>query len=462
MELFGANINLFGGSRHQREVVPGIPPTTDPKSDWAKQPDVDGEKSGSYAERIEYVTDQERALKIATYYRCMELRANTMAQLTPQYQVLNAAGGNFVENNRRPWRHLNYLMQRQPNPLMSAFEMWRQTEVEVVARGNAFILIERDVFGMPDRLWLASSGSYNPMDDEYLLVFNGIGGQQAIIAKGADVIHIANTFRDQGGYLGKSTLNYAKDMLTLSKTLDQNALETAAKGGRVKLIIGEEKPAQGAGTLAFGLMNKQEMQKYAREINRDIYKQDVVSIRGLDKVQNVSMTAADMQLFDQRQFGVAEICRVMATPRTLAMDGSNSSYKTPEADRLDFLMNCIQPKRRLIEDELNRKLLTIPGVKDAEEVFGTARIHLCELPLMMFDSKGRAEIAKLRLESGTATVNELRKDWDMPAVENGDTPTVSANLMTLEALMAKSEAATQLKPGNYTVPNNQEPKNEEK
>ena len=136
------------------------------------------------------------------------------------------------------------------------------------------------------------------------------------------------------------------------------------------------------------------------------------------------MSAADMQLFDQRQFGVAEICRVMATPRTLAMDGSNSSYKTPEADRLDFLMNCIQPKRRLIEDELNRKLLT-------EDDFDRARIHLCELPLMMFDSKGRAEIAKMRLESGTATVNELRKEWDMPAVPNGDISYISTNLAEL-------------------------------
>ena len=39
----------------------------------------------------------------------------------------------------------------------------------------------------------------------------------------------------------------------------------------------------------------------------------------------------------------------------------------------------------------------------------------------------------------------------MPAVENGGTPLASANLMTLDALIAKSEAATTLKPGNYTV-----------
>ena len=36
-------------------------------------------------------------------------------------------------------------------------------------------------------------------------------------------------------------------------------------------------------------------------------------------------------------------------------------------------------------------------------------------------------------------------------MENGDEPMASANLMTLKALIAKSDAAQQLKPGTYTV-----------
>ena len=32
----------------------------------------------------------------------------------------------------------------------------------------------------------------------------------------------------------------------------------------------------------------------------------------------------------------------------------------------------------------------------------------------------------------------LRKEWDMPTVEDGDTPLASANLMTLKALLAKT------------------------
>ena len=67
------------------------------------------------------------------------------------------------------------------------------------------------------------------------------------------------------------------------------------------------------------------------------------------------------------------------------------------------------------------------------------------------DAKGQAEVDKIQLETGASTINEIRAKYDRPAVENGDEPMASANLMTLKALIAKGET-TELKPGNYTVP----------
>ena len=101
--------------------------------------------------------------------------------------------------------------------------------------------------------------------------------------------------------------------------------------------------------------------------------------------------------------------------------------------------------------------------------YGTRDIHICEDPLMVMDPERRAKVAQLKMQAGLCTVNEARRDFDMPAVEDGDVPMASANLMTLKALIAKSvpmasanlmtlkaliaksDASTQLKPGNYTV-----------
>ena len=70
---------------------------------------------------------------------------------------------------------------------------------------------------------------------------------------------------------------------------------------------------------------------------------------------------------------------------------------------------------------------------------------------MVMDPERRAKVAQLKMQAGLCTVNEARRDFDMPAVEDGDVPMASANLMTLKALIAKSDASTKLKPGNYTV-----------
>ena len=116
------------------------------------------------------------------------------------------------------------------------------------------------------------------------------------------------------------------------------------------------------------------------------------------------------------------------------MEDAGSSYKMPEHATQEFMLRTIQPRIREWEDELNAKLLTA-------EDFGKRRIHVCELALKRLDAKGQAEVDKLQLETGAATVNDIRAKYDRPAVENGDEPLASANLMTLKALMAKGEEA---------------------
>lgn len=414
----------------------------------AAQP-TDDSVSGSYRENIAVVSSQDVALRIASFHRCVTLRANTMAQMTCQYQRLNTKGGNFVQDNYGKAGELNYLLQVAPNPMTTAFDLWRQVEIETIMRGNAFVLIERGEDGWPRAFWLARCAGYDPVTCKYNLSWNAPGGVAYAIADAADVIHIPNTFKYPDGVMGIPTLTYARDMLSLAATLDRESLENAAKGGKVKLILQQEKtPYRGLGG---GMLKKDELIKYAQELERVVYGHDIIGLHGVTNVSPISLNATEMQLFEQRQFGVSEICRMLDVPRTLNMDGSNSSYKTPEADRLDFLMNCIQPKRRHIEDELNRKLLT-------RYDYGRRRIHLCELPLMLFDRKGQAAIDKDRLATGAGTVNEIRQQYDLPAVPDGDIVYVSTNLAELGSAKLRDVSAG--RPSTSEEPK-EEPKEEE-
>ena len=146
------------------------------------------------------------------------------------------------------------------------------------------------------------------------------------------------------------------------------------------------------------------------------------------------------------QLGITydDVARYWGVPRPLLMLDTNSHYNDYQNATMEFHTRTILPLKNRNEKEIARKLI---GFKD----YGTRDIHICEDPLMVMDPERRAKVAQLKMQAGLCTVNEARRDFDMPAVEDGDVPMASANLMTLKALIAKSDASTQLKPGNYTV-----------
>ena len=404
------------------------PTSTLKSSNGKKQPT----KGGSFEERIVSARNPQTALTVSAVYRATELRAKTIGQMPVQYQQKDNEKGNFL-----PWmyglgKRMNYLLQEEPNPLMSGPALWEQVTINRLMWGNGFVYIERDVFGDPVHLWLAECGGFDWGNNTYNITYmTNYGPMMKVNVKPQDIMHFPNTFRFDDGIWGKSTLRYAAETLSLIKTEKAQSLETAAKGGRVKLIIGEEKPASTQGTMASGLYSKDAMNNYADEINDRIYQKDVVAMRGLDKIQNISMSAQDMQLIEQLNLGLDDVARFWAVPRPLLMLDTNSHYNDYSNATMEFLSRTIGPDKTDMEKEIARKLL---GVK----YYGVRRIHICDKPLLAMDPERQAKVAKMQLEAGIKTVNELRAENDMPTVENGDEPMASANLLTLKALLAKS------------------------
>ena len=455
MELFGSN--FFGFGRKERESLTpqqqakaGIPVTTDPNHPTNQQQKQDG--GGSFEERIVSARHPRVALTVSAVYRAVELRAKTIGQMQMQYQVRDREGGNFVMDVTKPRQNqvsfgtrLNYLLQVEPNPMMSAQSLWEQVTVNRLMLGNGFVYIERDELGEPKYLWLAECGGYNLGTNTYVITYMGDKGiVKNKIAPREDVLHFPNTYRERNGFWGISTLRFAFDTLSLIKTEGRLALETAAKGGRIKGIISEKQPQQGVGTLAYGLLNQSEVGKTAQEMQRKFYSgEDIVSMHGLEQFQNLSLSAQDMQMIELLGMSHDDVARFYATPRPLLMMDTNSHYTTYTNATMEYLSRTIAPDGAEMEAECFRKLLNIYD-------FGQHRFHLCEQPLLRMDKETQAKIDGYHLQNGW-TFNEVRAEHDLPAVEGGDEPMGSANLMTLKALMAKADAATQLKPGNYTV-----------
>lgn len=390
-----------------------------------------------------------KSLLVPAWCRGVSLIMQTMGQMQVQWQRMNGEGGNFIEDRYGFGRKINYLLQVRPNPLMTASEMQEQIEYRKIYWGNAFVYIERDRYGDPEYLWLCTSGAYDPIMDSYILVYNGqYGPNVKVSVPSGDVLHFKNVFLTEDMYMGIPMIWVAMNALSIAATGNEQSLQDMAKGGKMKLILGEETNGN-ITPIAKGLYNKEAMDRYAREIQEKMYTSDVVALRGLDKIQVVSQTSQQLQLLESRGFEVAEIARILGIPRIMMMeDGGN--YKMPEHATQEFLLRTIQPRIRKHEDELNSKLLK-------PEDFGKRRIHVCELALRRLDAKGQAEIDKLHLETGWS-VNELRSQYDLPNIPDGEKHYVSTNLAEVGSEKLRSaggqSAPQESKPSDELEPSN--------
>ena len=428
--------------RQKREAPSPIdvPATT---TEGAGKPTV---ASGTFEERIVRAGSPQLALTVSAVYRATELRAKMAGVMPVQYRKKDSAGGNYTVDMRGLGRRINYLLQEQPNPITTAASLWEQVAIDRIMKGNGFVYIERmPGMDIPKALWLVRLGNYDIITGRYNISYlSDYGYVVKVDVPREDVLHFPNTFRMQNGFWGISTVQYAAETLSIIKTQKAQSLETAAKGGRMKLVIGESLNNGQMAPIGSGMFDPKEVDKYAAELNDKIYQQDVIALRNLNSVQNISMSAQDMQLLEQMNLGLDDVARFWAVPRPLLMLDTNSHYNDYQNATMEFHTRTILPDKTEMEKEIARKLI---GFAD----YGYRDIHICEKPLLAMDPERQAKVDQLLLQNGTKTPNEIRQEHDMPAVENGGTPLASANLMTLDALIAKSEAATQLKPGNYTV-----------
>lgn len=403
--------NWFSLFRRREVQTPGVPASTVSQAPQApKGADWQANVVRPYG---------RSSLLIPTWTRCVTLIMQTMGQMVTQYQRMNGEGGNFVEDRYGKNGYLNYLLQVRPNPMMTASQMQEQIEYRKIYYGNAYVYIERGADGYPVNLWLCTGGGYDPLSNRYNLVYNSDRGPRMKVECDArDVLHFKNTFMTEDYYMGIPTIDYAFKALTIAATGDEQALQDMAKGGKHKVLIQENKePSYGTR----GRANQQELRKMKDEFAQDWMSNDVVILDNVADAKVISQTAQQLQLLEQRGYSDEALCRLMGVPKIIAIVGDGGgNYRMPEHATQEFLLRTIQPRIREHEDELNSKLL-LPGD------FGKRRIHVCELALKRLDAKGQAEIDKLHLESGWS-VNEIRSQYDLPNIPDGDDHYVSMNL----------------------------------
>lgn len=369
-----------------------------------------------------------KAMLLSAVYRCVEVISDSIAQLPCEPYRIDSDGCKIKFT-----KHPTYnLLNREPNQNMSKFTFMKTMVVSMLLTGNAYALIERDERGNAKALYYIPTELVTILKPQTITdtISYSITGMKNVV-EDCNMIHILNFTSD--GYEGISTLAYARKTLGLAMDAEANA-EGFFKGG-----------ANVAGLLKCNspLTNKQKeslKSSWNSAFNGSTGTPNGVAVLDADlDFQSVTVNPSDAQLLETRQFNVIDICRFFGVSPVKAFDLSKSSYNTIEQMQLAFLTDTLQPLLEKIECEFQRKLYK-PSEKDNITVrFSTA-------PLLRADKQSQANYYNTLFQMGVMTINEIRRELDLPHLENGDTSFVQVNVQTLknatqdkESILAVSE-----------------------
>ena len=394
----------------------------------ASDANTEQNEGASLPSNIVKVKTMNEALRIPACYRAVTVIANTLSMMAIRYEKIDDEhGGNFKPHMRGEGAHINYLMQVRPNRMMIATDFWKRAAVNILCEGNAVVYIDRP--GLSIRaLYLCESASVNQLTMKYLITYQTEHGRETRVCSDDEVLHFKNDHVEDNGLNGISTLYFAADALSLTATNDQRAIMVAARGGDMKYILSEDRKSMQFGASRTLTQNQKNTQK--SKLQEQCERGDqIILVSGQVDLKPLSDPGSTPILLAARKQDTLAIARVFGVPPTALMDYTNNTYKAPEQGVLELLNRTILPRKLAIENELNAKLV-------GETNFGRMRFHMDDSYLLQLDPKGRAEIAKLYVETGVWCPNEARLSNNLPALpeeEGGNRHFVSTNLRPLNS-----------------------------
>lgn len=366
----------------------------------------------------DFVTTKELAMKVAAVYRCVDIVSKGVAQLP--LVIKRKEDDYFVIDNDDIFG-LTFLLQMRPNERLSAYEFKRSIMTQLlIGNGNAYVYPKwNDGY---ESMILLSPGSvtYDVYSNTYIVAdaINQIYGT----FDADEIIHLKNLSLD-GGYTGVSTLQYASRTLAISANADSANVESFKSRGTLTGFVSGKNA-----TLGFGTIQDTQLQGVADNIEKQLASgKKIFNLPGEMSFNQISLSPADIQLLETKQFNVLDICRFFGVHPDKVFAQQTTNYKASEMSQVAFLTDTLQPVLTQIENELQIKLIP-------RELAMQYRIDFDIEPLLQTDLLTQADYINKTISAGVKTVNQWRKKFGQAPVEGGDKVLVSANLKSLDVL----------------------------
>lgn len=340
----------------------------------------------------------ETALRHIAVFRCVELRAGTMAALP-----LKA----FRLDTRE--RVVNAPVLDDPHPELTRFEVWEQVYAHIDLWGNAYLRKLRDGAGRVRYLWpihpsrvhvdLVEPDSDHPGGKVFAVT--GRDGRREPYTS-HEILHLPGFGYD--GRVGLSRIALGSRAIELGLAAEEYAARFYGNGVHLSGILTSEHELTEASAGALKSRWKQKVGGIANS-------HDIAVLDQGTKFQPVSIPARDAQLLETRQSSVGDIATLFGLPPHAIGDVQRStSWGTGiEQQTIGMVQFTFQPMLARVEQRLTKEIVQ-PNVYVEYIVEG----------LLRGDAASRAAFYAQMRAMKAMSANEVRGRENLEPYEGGD------------------------------------------
>lgn len=356
----------------------------------------------------------DSALRISAVYACINSISQDIAKIP--LKVYQTVG----EGKEKRYDHPSYrLLQRRPNPEMSAYDFRRTLTAHCLGWGNGYAAIERDIYGKIASLWPLRPDRVDlKRDKDKRLIYevtSDTGQKEYFWAE--EILHIKGLGFD--GVKGYNVIHYAKECLGAAIAVEKQGAAFFGNGATPGGVL--EHPGQLSKDAQKRLTESFEKRHQGASNSSKI----MVAEEGM-KFNSVSIPAKDSQFIETRQFSIPEICRWFRIPPHKIADLSKSAFSNIEQQSLDYVSDSLMGWCVGWEQEIWAKLFS-----QQEQNTGYFAEHVLE-GLLRGDLASRYAAYAIARNWGILNANECRDKENLNPYEGGEKYLVPLNMTTAE------------------------------
>jgi HK97 family phage portal protein len=373
----------------------------------------------------------ESAQQSSAVFACVNVRSQDVAKLpVPLYQRMSDGS-----RRRAPEHPLYKLLALRPNSRQTSFEWREMMQASLDLRGNAYSRIVRDERMRPVELVPLHDDWVKPMRSPdgtpfYELRMYGTRAKEVLSA--SDMLHLRD--RSDDGYVGKSCISRARDVVGLDLAGSTHISKLFANGARPGGIL---------------IPKGGKVLKEGRDALKKEWNADFGGAENTNKIwvageefdyKPISLTNVDAEFLENRKMSRSEIAAIFRVPAHKIGIMDNATFSNIEHQSLEYVTDTLMPIARRWEQALNIALLR---ESEQEEYY----FEFLFDALLRGDYLSRMQGYAIGRQWGIYSTNDCLEMENRNHVEGGDERLVPLNMWPMGKPRPEKVTQDQTPPG---------------